>query len=68
VAVEPGLAPAAIVERLGALGSLRAKGFVQTSEGLRLVQGVGSRLDLTPVETPPPPGLVGRVVVIRRAG
>jgi hypothetical protein len=46
---------------------LRAKGFVRTSDGLRLVQGVGRRLELTAVSTPPPVALVGRVVVITRA-
>jgi len=64
--LEPGLTPEAVAERLSARGSLRAKGFVATSEGLRLVQGVGARLELTQVAAPPPPELVGRVVLIRR--
>lgn len=68
VALEAGLAPEQVVERIAALGSLRAKGFVATREGLRLVQGVGPRLELLEVESPPPAELVGRVVVIRRAG
>ena len=68
VSMEPGLTPALVVERLGALGALRTKGFVETSEGLRLVQGVGPRLDLKTVDSAPPPDLVGRVVVIRRSG
>lgn len=66
LAFEPGLSPEALRSRLGALGSLRAKGFVATSEGLRLVQGVGARLELSEVRTPPADELVGRVVVIRR--
>jgi cobalamin biosynthesis protein CobW len=65
VAVERGLAPGAVVERLRALGALRAKGFVETSEGARLVQGVGRRVELVPA-APPEPSLLGRVVVVRR--
>jgi len=46
---------------------LRTKGFVRTQEGLRVVQGVGRRLELVPVgDLVVPPQLVGRVVVIRR--
>ena len=52
--------------RIAAAGGLRAKGFVATDEGLRLVQGVGVRLELTEPDVAPPPELVGRVVVIRR--
>jgi hypothetical protein len=39
---------------------------VVTDLGLRLVQGVGARLELTEPEAAPPPELVGRVVVIRK--
>lgn len=46
---------------------VRTKGFVQTAEGVRLVQGVGRRLELTEPEGPVAPELLGRVVVIRRA-
>jgi hypothetical protein len=63
-AVEPGLAPAVLCERLRALGALRVKGFAETSEGVRLVQGVGDRIELEPAEAPP--GLLNRLVVIRR--
>ena len=47
--------------------ALRVKGFVETAEGLRLVQAVGSRVDLDVVTDPVPPGLLGRLVVIRRS-
>lgn len=57
----------AITDELRKLGALRAKGFVQTNEGFRLVQGVGSRIHLTPVPEPPRPELIGRVVIIERA-
>lgn len=65
--IPDGLSPDVIEAQLGALGALRIKGFVRTSVGVRIVQGVGRRLELTP------PGslqvderLIGRVVVIRR--
>lgn len=45
---------------------LRAKGFVRTAEGVRVVQGVGPRVELTLPRVAVPEGLVGRVVVIRR--
>jgi len=62
-----GAAPAGDIEaRFRSLAALRAKGFVTTSEGLRLLQGVGSRVQLHRVDAPPPPELVGKVVVIRR--
>jgi G3E family GTPase len=63
---QDGATPEEIVIRLRELGALRAKGFVRTSEGLRLVQGVGARLDLTETGAAPAEDLIGRVVVIRR--
>ena len=50
--------------RTGALCA--RKGFVRTSEGVRLVQGVGARIELSPTEVTPPAEMLGRVVVIRR--
>jgi hypothetical protein len=46
---------------------LRGKGFVRTSDGLRLVQGVGRRIELTEPPITPPAAMVGRVVIITRA-
>ena len=63
---EPGLATEAVVARLRALGALRAKGWVETAEGERLVQGVGRRIELVPGRAPGAEW-AGRVVVIRRA-
>lgn len=52
-----------IFERRG----VRTKGFVHTTTGPRIVQGVGRRLELTPLgELAVDPELLGRVVVIRR--
>ena len=67
IPIEDGIEPDVLSERLRRLGTLRAKGFVQTSQGLRLVQGVGRRIELTEVTLLPPPALLGRVVVITRS-
>ncbi|MFQ5417747.1 MAG: hypothetical protein ACE5FL_11960 [Myxococcota bacterium] len=56
-----------MLARLRASEALRVKGFVETADGLRLVQGVGPRIELCAVDVVPPPALVGRLVVIRRA-
>ncbi len=68
IAVEPGVAVEEIVARLRERAALRVKGFVRTREGLRVVQGVGARVELAAPESEPPAELVGRLVVIRRAG
>lgn len=48
-------------------GALRAKGFVRTPDGIRLVQGVGPRISVTEPPIPTVPDeLVGKVVVIKR--
>ncbi len=66
IAVEPGVDPHELIARLESLGALRTKGFVDTSDGVRLVQGVGTRIDLEAVDESPDPAMLGRVVVIRR--
>jgi cobalamin biosynthesis protein CobW len=66
LAVEEGISPQVVIERLQHLGMLRGKGFVRTSEGVRLVQGVGRRIELSEPPFSPPAALVGRVVVITR--
>ena len=68
ISVEDGIEPDVLSEQLRRLGTLRAKGFVQTSQGLRLVQGVGRRIELTEVTLLPPLSLLGRVVVITKSG
>jgi cobalamin biosynthesis protein CobW len=65
--VEAGISSAECERRLAGIGALRVKGFVETSEGLRLVQGVGRRVTLSVPEDAPDPAVVGRIVVIRRA-
>jgi cobalamin biosynthesis protein CobW len=66
LAVEEGVAPEELIERLRYLGMLRGKGFVRTSDGLRLVQGVGRRIELSEPSFAPPAALIGRLVVISR--
>ena len=55
-----------VIARIQAEDAIRAKGFVRTKAGLRVVQGVGQRVELTEPRVPVADGLVGRVVVIRR--
>ena len=65
--VEPGIDPETLIRRIQSRHALRAKGFVQTSDGLRLVQGVGPRVDLIEPAMNPPEHLLGRLVLIRRS-
>jgi cobalamin biosynthesis protein CobW len=64
--IEDGIDADALVGRLRDLGTLRGKGFVRTSQGLRLVQGVGRRIELSEPQASPPDALIGRVVIIAR--
>jgi len=64
---EPGLSCAALEAALAEEDLLRAKGFVETAEGIRLVQVVGRRVELSPPESLPPARILGRLVLIRRA-
>ena len=63
---EPGLRAETILRRIASAGALRAKGFVATDAGLRVVQGVGARIEIAPAEAEPPADLIGRVVVIHK--
>lgn len=64
IAVEDGIEDSVLRDRLRRLGAVRAKGFVRTSEGVRIVQGVGRRIELSPAEGVEPER-IGRLVVIR---
>ncbi len=65
--IEQGIDPETLVRRIQSCHALRAKGFVRTSDGLRLVQGVGPRVDLIEPAMNPPDHLLGRLVLIRRS-
>ena len=67
IQVEPGIDPGTLIKQVRAHQTLRAKGFVETSQGLRLLQGVGTRIDLIETSVHPPDHLLGRIVVIRRS-
>ena len=67
VAVETGIDEATLVARFRAIGALRAKGFVYTAAGPRLLQGVGGRVQLYDFAAAPDAALMGAVVVIRRS-
>jgi G3E family GTPase len=59
------LSPEELLAWLKPRRGLRTKGFVQTTAGIRIVQGVGRRIDLQePGELNVDPTLLGRVVVI----
>ena len=65
--ISAGADPGELERRLADCDALRIKGFVETSQGLRLVQGVGARIELAEVDARPAQNLVGRLVVIRRS-
>ena len=67
IAVESGIDEASLIERFRAMGALRAKGFVHTPVGPRLLQAIGDRVQLHDVDSPRDVALLGKVVVIRRA-
>jgi cobalamin biosynthesis protein CobW len=60
--------PDEVIRRVVELDPIRAKGFVRTPQGLRVLQGVGPRIELTEPTKPVPAHLVGTVVVIRLEG
>lgn len=62
-----GISSAEIEAELTSEDLLRAKGFVVTDEGVRLVQVVGRRIEISEPSVQPPAELLGRVVLIRRA-
>lgn len=64
---EAGIPRAALEEWLSSEDLLRAKGFVETDEGVQLVQVVGRRVEISSPDEPPPPEILGRLVLIRRA-
>jgi G3E family GTPase len=64
---EAGISCAEIEAKLTSEQLLRAKGFAKTDEGIRLVQVVGHRIEITEPPIEPPEELLGRIVLIRRA-
>jgi cobalamin biosynthesis protein CobW len=63
---EAGISCEALEAQLSRAGLLRAKGFVRTDAGVRLVQVVGRRVEITEPDEAPPDALLDRIVLIRR--
>lgn len=63
---DDGVSTAEVLSRVAAEQAIRAKGFVRTDVGVRVVQGVGQRIELAEPPLAVPDALIGRVVVIRR--
>ena len=60
------ITPEQLLEELHPLQALRIKGIVNTSEGPKLVQGVGPRIDLSAPPSQIPEEMLGRLIAIRR--
>ena len=60
------ITPDQLIQQLQPLQALRIKGIVNTSEGLKLVQGVGPRIDLSSPPLSVPQEMIGRLVAISR--
>ncbi len=66
IAIQPNITSEELIRQLQALQALRIKGIVNTSDGLKLVQGVGPRIDLSAPPSNLPQEIIGRLVAIRR--
>ncbi len=60
------ITPEHLIKQLQPLQTLRIKGIINTSEGLKLVQGVGPRIDLSAPPSNLSQELIGRLVAICR--
>ena len=60
------ITPEQLIQQLQPLQALRIKGIVNTSEGPKLVQGVGPRINLSAPPSQIPKEMIGRLVAIRR--
>ncbi len=66
LSILPNITPEQLIQQLQSLEALRIKGIVRTSDGLKLVQGVGPRIDLSAPPSSLPQEIIGRLVAIRR--
>lgn len=62
----PNITPEELLRQLQPLHALRIKGIVNTSEGPKLIQGVGPRINLSASPSQFPREILGRLVAIRR--
>jgi len=65
--VERGISEGELRDRLAQPDLLRAKGFVETAQGLKLVQVVGRRIEIDAIAELPAGAEPGQLVLIRRA-
>lgn len=63
---EDGVDRQTVLDRVAAMGAIRAKGFVRTADEVLVLQGVGQRIQLSRPPVPVADDLIGRVVVIHR--
>jgi cobalamin biosynthesis protein CobW len=66
LSIPPNITPEQLIQQLQPLQALRIKGIVNTSEGPKLVQGVGPRIDLSAPPANLPQEMIGRLLAIRR--
>jgi cobalamin biosynthesis protein CobW len=66
LSIPDNITPEELIQQLQPLQALRIKGIVNTSEGIKLVQGVGPRIDLSAPPSQIPKEMLGRLVAIRR--
>ncbi len=66
ISILSNITPEELIQQLQSLEALRIKGIVRTSDGLKLVQGVGPRIDLSVPPPNLPQEIIGRLVAIRR--
>lgn len=66
IAFPDGVSPAEVLATVASHQAIRAKGFVRTPEGVRVLQGVGRRIQLSEPPVPVSDTLIGRVVIIHR--
>ena len=60
------ITPEQLIQQLQTVQALRIKGIVDTSDGTKLVQGVGARIDLSAPPSNLPQEMIGRLVAIHR--
>jgi cobalamin biosynthesis protein CobW len=66
ISIPRNIPPEQLIEQVRGFQALRVKGIVHTSQGLRLVQGVGPRVDLVAPPTNFPTDIIGRIITICR--
>ena len=58
--------PLEVLATITAQHAVRAKGFIRTDAGIRVIQGVGARIEITDPDREIDEALVGKVVIIHR--